>query len=275
MPYVPLLPPPTPQEAIEQVLLAARSSSVATERTSLMTVALAAVDRDAASLPQAWAEATAAATRAAIAREAAIDRSYQSLTTSMMALAQHRARAADVRGVQRVLTRVRMSDAALGSSRPETLESLIAAVEAQLDAARRLRLERDRWELRLPVFQDYQALVRGPMHRLKRMNQALEDIKALAGSPPGTLSNTIQAAMEVVATVSTIAPPKEFESAHAMLLSAAQLASNAAQIRREAALTGDMQRAWDASSAAAGALMLSERARTEILNLLYPPQLSQ
>ena len=39
-------------------------------------------------------------------------------------------------------------------------------------------------------------------------------------------------------------------------VSAAQLADSAARIRREAALTGDMARAWDASSAAAGALML-------------------
>ena len=34
-----------------------------------------------------------------------------------------------------------------------------------------------------------------------------------------------------------------------------------AQIRREAVLAGDMTRAWDASSAAAGALMLGAKAR--------------
>jgi hypothetical protein len=57
------------------------------------------------------------------------------------------------------------------------------------------------------------------------------------------------------------------------LVSAVQLADNAARIRREATLAGDMARAWDASSAAAGALMLGTKARTDILALLRPPQL--
>ena len=44
-------------------------------------------------------------------------------------------------------------------------------------------------------------------------------------------------------------------------------------IRRQAALSGDIARAWDASSAAAGALMLSARAKSEIQSLLRPPEL--
>jgi hypothetical protein len=51
------------------------------------------------------------------------------------------------------------------------------------------------------------------------------------------------------------------------------LAQTAARLRREAALTGDMARAWDASSAAAGSLMLSERVRTEIQSAFRLPQL--
>jgi hypothetical protein len=43
----------------------------------------------------------------------------------------------------------------------------------------------------------------------------------------------------------------------------------------EAALTGDLQRAWDASSAAAGALMLAARARTEFQSLFRLPRLDQ
>ncbi len=73
--------------------------------------------------------------------------------------------------------------------------------------------------------------------------------------------------------MANVAPPEEAAGAHALLLSAVQLAGNAAQIRREAALAGDMSRAWDASSAAAGALMLGAKARTDILSALRPPQL--
>src|SRR5262249_23154762 len=40
----PLLPPPTPKEAIEQVLAAARVTDSAADRTSLLTTAIAAID---------------------------------------------------------------------------------------------------------------------------------------------------------------------------------------------------------------------------------------
>jgi hypothetical protein len=70
-----------------------------------------------------------------------------------------------------------------------------------------------------------------------------------------------------------IVPPEELTAAHALLVSATHLAGSAARIRREATAAGDMARAWDASSAAAGAMMLGAKARTDIQALLRPPQL--
>ena len=70
-------------------------------------------------------------------------------------------------------------------------------------------------------------------------------------------------------------PPQEFRTVHALFLSAAQLADTAAKIRLEATLTGDLRRAWDASSAAAGAMMLATQGRTELKNLSQEPQLTQ
>ena len=58
-------------------------------------------------------------------------------------------------------------------------------------------------------------------------------------------------------------------------MSAVELADAAARIRREAALTESMTRAWDASAAAAGALMLVARARDEITAALQTPQVAQ
>ena len=65
-------------------------------------------------------------------------------------------------------------------------------------------------------------------------------------------------------------PPEEFRGVHQMLVSAAQLAESAARIRREAALGGNMTRAWDASSAAAGAMMLAARAQAELRGTQIP-----
>jgi hypothetical protein len=147
-------------------------------------------------------------------------------------------------------------------------------VEHQLEAARALSLARDRWALREPELRKYHAAVAGPVERLDRLAASLEDIKAMAGSAPAVLSSVERVAAQVLEIISILSPPEEFRAAHTLLVSAAQLATNAARIRREAALSGSMARAWDASSAAAGALMLAARAQSEIEGVLRFPQLS-
>src|SRR5262249_15831718 len=141
------------------------------------------------------------------------------------------------------------------------------------DAARRLQLARDRWALQMPEFRRYRKEIADSLQQLVDLKPALEDIKALAGSGPDALGFILQRTEKVLAVAATILPPDDLREAHGLLLSAAQLASNAAKIRREAALTGNMTRAWDASSAAAGALMLAQRAQTEIQKPFRLPQL--
>ena len=80
-----------------------------------------------------------------------------------------------------------------------------------------------------------------------------------------------RAVSEILLQARGIAPPPEFRAAQALLVSAVQLAGNAGQIRREATLAEDIARAWDASSAAAGALMLGARARTDMQSTAAPP----
>jgi len=269
----PLLPPPTPREAIEQVLVAARVVDTPAERTSLLATAVAAIDREDGVVPADWAATTRAEAEAEIVGELRVDRSYQSLTAQMMWLANRRARAADVRGLERLVRVVYQRDAALGARRPDAVNALVAAVEERLDAARRLRLARDRFALRAPVLHEYNLAIRAPIDLFAQLKPGLESVKTLSGSSPAALSAIERTVAQILELVSTIVPPEEVAAAHALLMSAAQLAGNAAQIRREAALAGDMARAWDASSAAAGALMLGAKARTDMQALLRPPQL--
>jgi hypothetical protein len=269
-----LLPPPTTaRQAIEQILAAAHTSDMSAERTSLLATAVAAIDREKASLPPEWAAAVRADARAEIARELQLDRSYKSLTARMMMLANWRAKRGDVRGVERLVLAIQRNDAMLGGRRPDAVNSLITAVQAKLDAARELRLARDRYALRAPVLAAYFVAMRTPMELFVQLKPALEDVKALAGSAPETLDTLERSVSRILVMASVVAPPSEVASGHALLISAVQLAGNAARIRREATMAGDMPRAWDASSAAAGALMLGARARTDILTVLKPPQL--
>jgi hypothetical protein len=270
----PLLPPPaTPRDAIEQVLTAARVVDASADRTSLLATAVAAIDRDKASLPAAWVASTRAEAAAEIAKEVRLDRTYQSLTARMMTLANRRARYADVRGIERLVRTIQQRDAALGGKRPDAVTSLIAAVEAKLDAARQLQLARDRYALRAPALTKYRVAIRTPMDLFAQLKPSLEAVKALSGSAPASLNALQRNVARILKLASAIVPPEELVSAHALLISAVQLAGNAAQIRREATLASDMPRAWDASSAAAGALMLGARARADMQSLLRPPQL--
>ena len=58
-----------------------------------------------------------------------------------------------------------------------------------------------------------------------------------------------------------------------MMGSALQLATSACRLRQDAATRGDMATAWNASSAAAGSLMLFGRAVEDLDRSLKPPQL--
>jgi hypothetical protein len=271
-PIEPLLPAPTLREAIEQTLAAARLADSASERASLLTAALDELGKARAELPTDWVLATAISVRREIDAENQIDRRYQSLTGQMLRLADFRARNADVRGVERLITRIQQRDEALGGMRPDVVKALVASVEEKLDAARRLRLARDRWYLRAPDLAAYRAAISRPLDIFAALQPALEDIKALSGSSPFALDRIDRLVAWIVKRASEISPPEELSGSHAVFVSAAHLAENAARIRREATLASSIERAWDASSAAAGALMLGAKSRTDILELLRRPR---
>jgi hypothetical protein len=274
-PSEPLLPPPTPKEAIEQVLLAARLAEIPAERTTLLTIVLRGLERDANALPPEWSISTGNAVKAEMAREVEADRSYRLLTTRMLNLAKARTKVADVRGLQRLVDETRARDVALGKRRPESVAAILASLEAELDVARRLQLARDQWALRAEAYRSYRNSMSVSMTRFGRLERFLEDIKLLAGSSPGALATIQRVTGQLQESISAIAPPAELRAVHSLFLSAASLAQNAATIRGEAALAGDIARAWDASAAAAGSLLLTARARTDMVALIQFPQLPQ
>jgi len=273
--YEPLLPAPSLKESIEEVLLAARLSDSSADRVQLYKSALSSLDaaRATSTVPAEWVSTTSATVTQAIATEIKVDRSYESLSRRLLRLADVSARQGDVRGLERLITRVHTNDDLLGNARPDVVGSLVAAIENKLDAARRLQLARDRYALRLPELTHYRLAIRGPLDQFAALKSDLEDIKSLAGTPPGTLRFIERAIARLSKAANAIQPPEELADAHALFVSAIGLAQNAASIRREATVDASIGRAWDASSAAAGALMLGAKARTDIQKLLRRPQL--
>jgi hypothetical protein len=71
--------------------------------------------------------------------------------------------------------------------------------------------------------------------------------------------------------VSAAAVPAEAGPANDLLRNAINLATRAAEGRLKAIAAGNMQLAWEASSAASGALLLFERAAAEMNKLTAAP----
>jgi hypothetical protein len=149
-PPSPLAPPPTLRETIAQVLGLSRLADSSSERVSLLRTASALARERLAAAPVRDADADAIARLAAevdgeLSRELRVDAAYASFKARVLGDALRAAARADVRGVERIVTRARARDTALGQARPDVMSEVTASLERYLDTARQLRLARDQW----------------------------------------------------------------------------------------------------------------------------------
>jgi hypothetical protein len=219
-----LLPAPTPVESIEHLLAAANLMESPAERESLLSVAIAGIDRDAASLPSDWAAATRAKAKSALDAELRVDRTYQAMIRRIMARADAGARLADVRGIRHVIESLRANDALLGQRRPDTVNAALAAVEARLDAARRLQLARDRWSVRAPLLRQY-ALAMAAIFRSLELPSTTSRSWPVRARPRWSWCSVSRSRGQVDGTDRAA---RRMSAAHALIVSAAHLADNAA-----------------------------------------------
>jgi hypothetical protein len=268
-PTAPLLPAPTLQESVEQALRAAVLAPDATERVSL----LRAVDRVLADTPRdtaSWSAPIRARLAGTLAIEERASRGYEALTLETLRAADRQVRLADVTGVERVIRRALSEDDRLGQRRPQEMASLLAMLDSKLDAARRLRLARDSWAARVEDWRRYRLAIAEPLELMRVSRGPLDEIRRLAGPSRVRLDRLVMRTARALALASAAAPPAEGLEAHGHLKNAIQLASRAAETRRRAVISGTMDIAWEASAAAAGAVVLLDRA-TDALKILDAP----
>jgi hypothetical protein len=277
-PREPLLPAPTLRESIELAFSAARLTPAPSERLSLLRAVEAALaplasPEDGDGSAATWATAMRVRAAAEMATELRIGKAYSDLAAGVLQVAEQRARRADVRGVENLIKKVRAEDAKLGRARPQEAAALLASLDAKLDATRRLRLARDAWNMRVGALREYRRRANFAFGQLERAKKPLADIRQLAGPSPKTLNRLTDRVAAGRRDLSLIKPPTELETAHGLALSALHMASRAADARRTAIASGDLKTAWDASSAAAGALMLFDQALQELDRLMAVPEL--
>lgn len=272
-PTMPLLPDPSPAQAIEQALLAARLADVPAERLALLRSVLAVIDESASELPKEWVRRARETARDTLEAELDVQRRYNRLQESALRRASSAASNADVRSVERAIRRVRRQDASLGRKRNDEIAALLATLEEKLDSARRLRLMRDQWTRRAKLYAEYRDSVTPVLDGLEGLRPELEDIRSLAGPSVSVLPRLITRFDRLYRKAAVVTPPTEMASAHATLLSAADLGQQAARARERATVTGDVRGAWDASAAASGSIMMLAQARQQIEQLSRPPEL--
>ncbi len=269
-PSVPLMNAPDFKETTEGAFHAAQLTEDPAERSTLLrSIAQSLAGRDDAE----WVAPLRARVASALAIEERIDKNYGEFTRGFIDAADRYARTANVRALQALQERALVVDRRLGAARPRELASILASLDARLDAARRLQLARDQWAARLEVLQEYEHAMAEPAAMLRDSRSRLEAIRQLESTPRRMLVWLEGQTANASRLLGDIKPPAGGEKAHNLLTSAVRLASRAVSSRQLAVSTGDMQPAWEAASAAAGALMLLDRAFEELQRLKKSPEL--
>jgi hypothetical protein len=268
-----LLRTPTAGESIAHAIAAAKATDIAVDRVLILRSVVAALDDPRNPLPADWAGPAREWARRTIAKEARLERTYGSFTSSALQRASAAAGRADVRAIERVLATIVRRDAELGRVRPEQINAVIEQVRTQLDAARKLRLARDQWQERASSYRAYKKNVGPVLASMVRSQRTLDDIKRLAGSDATVLVGLGDRLAMHSKTLNGVPVPDELKPAHALLMSAVTLAETAVKTRRQAAVSGELPLAWDASSAAAGSMMLLTKAQEDMEAAVRLPEI--
>jgi hypothetical protein len=269
----PLATLPSLRDQIDQVLRLATLTERPPERIALLRTALELLGEAGPAISRRDAAPLRKLAELRLRVEQNIDVRYTDLSRRLVGEATRGAQRARIDDVQRVLDRVPREDARLGGRRPETVQALRTSIQAQLDAAQRLRLLQDRWTIRRSLYRDYQRSVAAQLSQLTKSQSALEAIRRLDGPTPDALLR-LQARLRGGAEVlGRMRPPDDARTTHDLLVGAWRFAENAVSERYAAARAGDVASARQASSAASGALLLLSRVQQEIRESLEPPKL--
>jgi hypothetical protein len=266
-----LLAAPDDTEVVQQLMAAATVVDSPAEKVSLLQSVVAFIDRAVGLLPAAFAKTIRATALGEIAEEQRVDTQYAKLRATTLAEAVKYAGVADVRALERLRKRVQEQDTRLGGRRPQDMAGVIATLDSQLDAAHRLRLAHDQWQLRIDADRAYQRAVSPFVGTLVDLTSSLDEIRSLAGPPPFELRPVAQRLLRASRRLALVEPPSELAPVHAVFRSAFSLAENAVQLRLDAAQAADIELAKQAAAAASGAMMLLTRARADLETALQPP----
>ena len=269
----PVLGMPNARQQLEQIVHLATVTTTASDRMALLQAALVMLREANPGLSAADRDALRKKTERQIRDELEADKRYGDLSRRLMDQATRAAERGDGTAVQRLLTRIPREDAKLGQKRPQLVEALSTSVQGRLTDARRLRLLKDQWTLRLATYRQYQRSVGSSLLLLAKSTSSLEAIRKLDGPNPDQLVSLRTQLSGGAERLQRMRTPEYLRDVHERLVGAWRFAENAARARFTAISDADSAAAWEASSSAAGALMMLARVQQDLRTLLEPPRL--
>ena len=262
-----LLPAPTLQESIAMALAAVRAADLAEERAAILSAAAAALN----------GVAEAADLRTTVARELDAELSasgeYARLADAARAASIAAMRVGDVAGVAAARDAVIERDRALGARRPAEVRALVTELDARLERAAAFRLALDHYALVRPRLLAYERRIRPVLSGLEGLDPLLEAIEGMRSTAYERLEAASSRLKRLADLAGRITVPDDLADVHATLVSALHLAEQASARRRLAVTTTSLAIARDASTAAAGAQLLVDQARTSLVARLFPPRI--
>ncbi len=264
-----MLAPPDFRETMEEAMRVASIAPDPTERLSLLQ-AIDAGLREAAR-QGGWAAALAARVSEELTAELTIEKDYETLAAATLSRAAALSARGDLRGVQSLFEGVLQADDRLGRKRPQNTSALLGSLEWQLGEAVRVRQAREAWAARRVAFRLYRDAIASPVRELREARRSLMAIRDRSGPPSRALPRLEQRLVMAKQMFGVVAPPPELDAAHGLFRAALQMASRAAGDKRNAVSFRDTKLDWAAASAAAGALMMLDRASDELRRLMSSP----
>ncbi len=270
-PPPPPLPPPTDAELVEQFVAAASLVETPSERMGLLQTVLRLIDRAVEMLPGEWAARMRSSVSGDLDRERKTERAYDDLRKTTLEAAAKLASRGSMSDLEKLRDKVRAEDRRLGGQRAGDVAALLATIDLQATTAVRTRELQRRWQKRAPEYRRYRRAMNGSFKAFNDAVVALEQVKAMRGPVPAVIDPLAKRLARSSKTVAKVRPPEELAPGHALIASAWQLADSALRLRLDAVSQNSVDVAQRASSAAAGALMLYQRARADQQAAMEPP----
>ena len=263
----PLMRPPTLRECIAAALSAAMATDTLDDRLSVLNAAAAAAGDD----PE------VADLRASVNRELATERTataaYESMVTAVRAQADAARKKGDSAGIEAAIATLAARDQEMGARRAPLVTALATELNAMLEATRTYRARLDRYARVRGALLAYERQVRPMMSGFDGMLPIFTALRDTRYTSYERLEWTGSRLTVFQTGLAGVEPPEDLVDVHASLVSAMQMAEHAVTRRKRGISTGNSTYDTEASSAAAGALMLAQLAREQLVVRLYPPKI--